>query len=154
VHDAEWVFELGRVNLKKDTVSCHLAVLGSGGKPIRYQDQSGILVLKLVIAISLFVVATLFGFYASAEDVFVKYHGQVSLDQFSCSSPNSSFVHRICYRAEKQYLVVLLGSTYYHYCNLPPSIADQWISSDSAGKFYNYYVKGAFDCRLGGIPSD
>lgn len=89
-----------------------------------------------------------------AETVFVKYQGPVSLDQFRCSYPSSSLVHRICYRAQRRYLVVLLNSTYYHYCNMPSSIVEQWLSSQSTGRFYNAYIKGNYDCRLGGIPSD
>jgi len=49
---------------------------------------------------------------------------------------------------------VLLNSTYYHYCNMPASIVEQWLSAQSAGRFYNAYIKGNYDCRLGGIPSD
>jgi len=96
----------------------------------------------------------LLGAVANAETVFVKYRGQVVLDQFRCSSPSSSFVHRICYRAERKYLVVLLDSTYYHYCNIPKAVVEQWLAAPSQGRFYGEYIKGNFDCRLGGIPTD
>lgn len=89
-----------------------------------------------------------------AETVFVKYQGPVALDRFVCSVPESSFVHRICYRAERQYLVVLLQQTYYHYCRVPPTVLRAWLAAPSAGRFYNAQIKGSFDCRQGGIPSD
>ena len=92
------------------------------------------------------------GTSAHAETVFVKYRGPVNLAQFHCDYPISSFVHRICYRKEKQYLVVLLERTYYHYCRIPPMLVQQWLDASSQGRFYGTYIKGNYDCRLGGIP--
>ena len=89
-----------------------------------------------------------------AETVYVKYRGPVNLDNFSCSYPSSTFVHTICYWSKKQYLVVLLNQTYYHYCRIPESVVERWLHADSQGRFYNSYIKGNYDCRLGGIPSE
>jgi len=91
---------------------------------------------------------------AHAETVYVKYRGPVLLDGFRCNSPVSSLVHRICYRSEKQYLVVLLQQTYYHYCRIPQNVVEQWLAAESKGRFYIGNVKGNYDCRLGGIPTD
>jgi len=91
---------------------------------------------------------------AYAESVFVKYRGPVSLSEFTCEYPASSFVHRICYQSEARYVVVLLGTTYYHYCRVPQGIVDSWLGSSSKGRFYNYQIKGSYDCRHGGVPSD
>ncbi|MBU2955073.1 KTSC domain-containing protein [Marinobacter sp. F3R08] len=110
--------------------------------------------MKLTTAVFLFVVTLMASATIRAESVYVKYFGNVSLDPFICSYPNSSFVNRICYRSEKSYLVVLLNNTNYHYCRLPPEILENWLSAQSAGRFYNTFIKGNFDCRLGGIPSD
>lgn len=84
----------------------------------------------------------------------MKYRGSVQLDGFDCYTPSSSLVHRICYRPERQYLVVLLDRTYYHYCRMPQSTVQQWLTADSQGRFFNANVKGNFDCRLGGVPND
>ena len=108
-----------------------------------------IVVTTLVIVLALVSTATV-----NAETVYVKYQGPVSLDRFQCTYTSSSFVHRICYRAERRYLVVLLNRTYYHYCMMPKSIVEQWLSVKSKGRFYNAYIKGNYDCRLGGIPTD
>ena len=89
---------------------------------------------------------------ARAETVIVKYRGSVDLDEFTCNYTVSSFVSRICYQTENEYLVVLLSSTYYHYCRIPSSLVSQWLSASSKGRFYNGYVKGEYDCRLGGVP--
>ena len=90
--------------------------------------------------------------YAYSESIYVKYRGDVSLDGFDCRNTSSSFVNRVCYQDQDEYLIVLLGSTYYHYCKVPDITANRWLSSSSKGSFYNSSIKGRFDCRLGGIP--
>lgn len=87
-----------------------------------------------------------------AEDVFVKYRGAVNLNGFACHLTSSSFVHRICYLEENDYLVVLLDQTYYHYCRIPANVTRKWLGASSKGRFYGQYIKGNYDCRLGGIP--
>jgi hypothetical protein len=104
----------------------------------------------------IFVVTLLSIFFAvpvMAETVYVKYRGPVNLDNFQCANPSSSFVHRICYRSDKQYLIVLLDRTYYHYCNMPRAVVQQWLGAPSQGKFYRGNIKGRYDCRLGGVPN-
>jgi len=91
---------------------------------------------------------------AYGESVFVKYRGQVSLSGFTCEYTSSSFVNRICYRPDARYLVVLLGDTYYHYCRVPEGVVEAWLGSSSKGRFYNYEIKGSYDCRQGGLPTD
>lgn len=91
---------------------------------------------------------------AIAETVYVKYRGVVNLDKFVCYNPSSSLVHRICYRENNQYLVVLLKQTYYHYCKISPGIVNQLINASSKGRFYGRNIKGNYDCRLGGIPNN
>ena len=91
---------------------------------------------------------------ANAETVYVKYRGPVNLDRFACSDTVSSVVHRVCYRADRQYLVVLLSDTYYHYCLILSGVVGEWLAAPSLGRFYNANIKGNYDCRLGGIPSD
>jgi hypothetical protein len=93
-----------------------------------------------------------FGTASFAEDVFVKYQGPVRLDSFQCTATASSFVHRICYRPDAQYLVVLLDRTYYHYCRIPKAVVGAWLGAESKGRFYNSSVKGQYGCRQGGIP--
>ncbi len=89
---------------------------------------------------------------ASAESVFVKYRGVVDLKSFNCTETQSSVVHRICYQEKNQYLIVLLGNVYYHYCRISPLTVREWLDAESKGKFYNAQIKGNFDCRLGGVP--
>ena len=89
----------------------------------------------------------------NAESVYVKYQGNVPLNNFNCANTVSSFVNRVCYKEQDSYVVVLLGSTYYHYCRVPSSTVKRWINASSKGSFYHSNIKGRFDCRLGGIPN-
>ncbi len=104
--------------------------------------------LTMCICLTLLLLAT----QASAESVYVKYRGVVDLKSFNCTETQSSVVHRICYQEKNQYLIVLLGNVYYHYCRIAGPIVNEWLNAESKGKFYNERVKGNFDCRLGGVP--
>lgn len=111
--------------------------------------------LAFKMLITLFAwVSLLAVFPAHADTVYVKYRGPVALDAFSCDYPSSSLVHRICYKASDQYVVVLLSNTYYHYCRVPPAVVQAWLEAASKGQFYNSQIKGRFDCREGGMPQD
>ena len=83
---------------------------------------------------------------ARAETVFVKYRGPVDLDVFSCSYTSSSFVHRICYRPNRQYLVVLLDRTYYHYCRIPPSVVQQWLEEKGVRLEFLWLIERLVGC--------
>lgn len=87
-----------------------------------------------------------FSSFSYSDSVYVKYGGQVNLDQFDCRNTVSSFVHRICFKQNDNYLVVLLNDTYYHYCGISNELFNQWISSQSKGRFYNAAIKGKYHC--------
>ena len=90
---------------------------------------------------------------AHADTVIVKYQGPVDVSKFDCQqSPQSSLVWRTCYSQRDHYLVVNLKGVYYHYCRMPPAVVREWRGSASLGRYYLENVKGAFDCRQGGIP--
>ncbi len=57
---------------------------------------------------------------AIAETVYVKYRGMVDLKPFECETiTRSSFINRLCYDEKEKYVIVILKSTYYHYCEVP-----------------------------------
>ena len=91
---------------------------------------------------------------AFAETVDVKYRGPVPLDTFECPAlKSSSFVTRICYDKQNQYLIVLLRNTYYYYCEIDPNSVAAWIFAPSLGRHYNNNIKGGpFDCRGKYVP--
>ena len=65
----------------------------------------------------------------------------------------SSFVNGAWYDEANGYMIIGLNATYYHYCRMPRSAWDAFRSADSFGRHYNAFIKGRYDCRLGGIPS-
>lgn len=86
----------------------------------------------------------------------VKYrNGTVDLNSgdFEYFPTSSSFVNGLWYDQSNQYMIILLNSTYYHYCGLPLSEWRSFKSSDSFGTYYNQRIKGNYDCRQGYVPS-
>ena len=109
--------------------------------------QSKILNMVVVLAIGLSGVA-------QAETVTVKYRGPVDLRPFQCESiSRSSFITRVCYDQKEQYMVIGLGGTYYHYCEIDSGTVNALRTADSMGRFFNANIKGHFDCRTHRVPS-
>ena len=91
---------------------------------------------------------------AIAETVMVKYRGPVNTSHFRCDDvTRSSLVKRICYDASKQYMLISLKGTYYHYCDIDGGTVSELMSANSMGRFFNGNIKGQFDCRSGYVPS-
>jgi len=92
----------------------------------------------------------------SAEEIVVKYRTEAvdtrkgSFEEFSLKS--SSFIQRILYDSEKEYLLVRLNSVFYHYCSIPEDKVTSWVGAGSLGKFYHREIKGKFDCRIFPVP--
>jgi hypothetical protein len=89
---------------------------------------------------------------ALAEDVDVRFRGRVSLDDFDCSVVQSSFIRRVCYDEENRYMLVQLGSVWYHYCNVPDELATGLLETESAARYFNANVRGRFGCRANQAP--
>jgi hypothetical protein len=109
-----------------------------------------------------FIIAIFMGLsvqHSRAETVDVKYRGIVDLKPFACSEiSQSSFIRRVCYDRANQYMLIKLNQTYYHYCELPPTILEQFMAASSMGQYYNQNIKGwggdgPFDCRTHRVPS-
>jgi hypothetical protein len=96
---------------------------------------------------------------AISETVDVKYRGAVDLKPFVCTdTPRSSFIQRVCYDKAQSYMLISLKGTYYHYCELPASTFDAFMTAPSMGQFYNQKIKGSgsdgpFDCRTHRVPT-
>jgi hypothetical protein len=106
-----------------------------------------------------FVVTVLIAFIslvasALAERVTVKYRGVVDITKFDCPPlKSSSFVNRVCYDKANQYMIILLQSTYYHYCEIDAATVRDLIDAPSLGRYFNANIKGNFDCRTKRVPS-
>ncbi len=86
---------------------------------------------------------------AVAERAYVKARGEVDLAPFQCETipaRNSPNVRRICYDANRQYVLVSLSGVWYHYCGVPPTTVSEWRRSPSKGRYYNDHIRSGFDC--------
>jgi len=82
-----------------------------------------------------------------AEEVNVKYFGNVDLEKYSCSYVSSSVVSRICFNEKNQSLILRLKNNYYAYCGVSKEITNQLTMSTSIGRYYNEVIRGHYDCR-------
>lgn len=111
--------------------------------------------MRIFVAILLTLTSSL----ASAETIFVKYHGSVILESFACSSVNeNSDVTRICYDVAERYLILRLRTTYYHYCSVDMAVVQGLKSANSKRQFFDARIRGSgsdgpFDCRTHPIPA-
>ena len=88
--------------------------------------------------------------------VWVKYRAtpvNVSHPRFKyLETSRSSFVTGAWYDDSNSYMIIGLNGTYYHYCRMPGSAWNAFRTADSFGRHYNAFIKGRYDCRLGGVP--
>lgn len=92
----------------------------------------------------------------SSGNVTVKYRDDkvnISASNFEPLNKSDSTVKGAWYDDSNEYMVIKLGSTYYHYCGMPSSA---WSGLKAASSPYEYYqdsVKGNFDCRVNPVPT-
>jgi KTSC domain len=78
----------------------------------------------------------------------------VDLAPFACNTiTRSSLVRRVCYDKREPYMIISLNGTYYHYCEIAPSVVAGLLRAESMGRHYNAVIKGHFDCRINRVPS-
>ena len=88
-----------------------------------------------------------------AEEVVVRFRGMVNLDHFECHDvARSSFIKRVCYDRAKDYMVISLKGTYFHYCEIENGIVEALLSAESLGRLFNVEIKGRYDCRSSSTP--
>ena len=103
-------------------------------------------------------VVILYAIFASPGSgyVNVKYRDDkvnISASNFEPLDKSDSTVKGAWYDSVNEYLVIKLGSTYYHYCGMPSSAWSGLKSSASLDEYYQQAIKGNFDCRENPIPS-
>jgi hypothetical protein len=90
---------------------------------------------------------------SSPEVVTVKYRGPVSLATFKCDAiTSSSFIERVCYDKPNSYMLIDLGGTWYHYCEIDADTVSNLMAAPSMGHFFDTSIKGRFDCRTHRVP--
>src|SRR5262249_25569885 len=97
-----------------------------------------------------------FAHAATKQLVWVKYR-QTPVDlgdrRFEyLDTSRSSFITGAWYDNSNSYMVIGLRGTYYHYCRMPRNAWNSFQVADSLGRHYNAFIKGNYDCRLGGVP--
>lgn len=65
---------------------------------------------------------------------------------------DSSLVQEAWYDSENGYMIIDLNGSKYHYCRMPQSGWSEFTTAASLGSHYNQEIRGAFDCRNGGVP--
>jgi hypothetical protein len=109
---------------------------------------------KNASAIPVIVAACIASSMAQAESVYVKYRGEVDLNQFECTDiTRSSFIRRVCYDRRNEYMLISLNGTFYHYCEIDAGTVSFFLNAPSMGRFYNASIKGNFDCRIHRVPN-
>lgn len=112
--------------------------------------------MRTLVCAILFMVSACCG--AVAETVEVKYRGPVDLKNFDCTDTVSSLVNRVCYDKQHAYVLILLKTAWYHYCEVDATTVSDLLSAESKGRFYNAKIKdsatdGKFSCRNKTPPS-
>ena len=119
------------------------------------KQKTDLATVRLVLA---FVAIVFVTGTTEAEDVYVKYRGSVPLDTFDCEDiSRSSFVERVCYDAQKRYMIVRLHGAYYHFCEIDSDMVNSFLAAPSVGKYFNSRIRGGgadgpFDCRTHTVP--
>ena len=94
----------------------------------------------------------------SSETVSVKNRGAIDLGPFACTdTPRSSVIQRVCYDRKENYLLINVGGTYYHFCELKPETFEAFATASSMGQFFKQEIESSasgapFDCRTHRVP--
>ena len=88
---------------------------------------------------------------AAAKTVEVNGRSPVDISRwFTCiDTPRSSIIRRVCYDRPKRYMLIKRNETWDHHCEVGEPVVRQLITADSAGTYYNRFIRGGpYDCRL------
>ena len=66
---------------------------------------------------------------------------------------DSSFIEKAYYDPSNKYLILKLSWIYYHWCNVPKYIWDDFKSADSYWEYYNEYLRWEYECVSWNTPS-
>jgi len=93
----------------------------------------------------------------TSETIEVGNRGAVDLGTFECRDvTRSSVLQRVCYDADRRYLIVAVKGVYDQYCDLPETTFDSLLTAPSMGQFFNRNISGAsggpYDCRRHSRP--
>ena len=99
--------------------------------------------------------AILYFLFFSSGSVKVKYRDDkvdISASNFTPLDKTDATVKGAWYDSGNEYMIIKLGSTYYHYCGMPSSAWRDFSSASSSYRAYQDDIKGNFDCRVNPVP--
>lgn len=107
-------------------------------------------------ALLIFALLIISGSAFGEKGVWVKYRNEyvnVWASNFEYLNTDvSSFICGAWYDDDNSYMIICLNGTYYHYCGMPKSAWQGFKKASSFGRYYNYHIKGSYDCRTGFVP--
>lgn len=92
----------------------------------------------------------------SSGYVKVKYRDDkvnISASNFEPLDKTDSTVKGAWYDSSNEYMIIELGSTYYHYCGMPSSEWSDFKATPAPYEYYQSSIKGNFDCRINPVPN-
>ena len=104
--------------------------------------------MRIRLALGLIIISHV----ACAEVVSVRGRGEIDLRAFVCEYLSNSAIRRVCVDQDNQYMIVQLGSFFFHYCGVDTHQAYALIHAERPSKFFASEIKGRFSCGKGGWP--
>ena len=65
----------------------------------------------------------------------------------------SRTIRSIYYDSANQYLIYQIRTIYYHRCEVPPEVVDEWVQSDSADGYLRQKISDRYECRDTNTPT-
>lgn len=89
-----------------------------------------------------------------AETVKVPGRSPIKLDLFSCNDVrHGKLIRRVCYEGASDYLLVLVGKQYVHYCSVDDETVHKFLDSANKDRYYDRFIKKHFSCRGKKLPT-
>lgn len=112
----------------------------------------GLFLVFTIIVVALILRTT----YINSNIVYLKYYeGPVRLYDFEVYKVRDSFIKRMAYKADENYMILKINDSYYNYCGFPNTQWSHFKDAQSKGNYYNNYIKGNYECPKDGFfPGD
>jgi hypothetical protein len=90
---------------------------------------------------------------ARAETIQVLGRGTVDLQHFICENAPHSAIRRVCYDEENQYMIIQLGSLYFHHCSVEAQKVYGLLHAKSVARYFNSEIRGRYTCNSQTMPA-
>ena len=90
---------------------------------------------------------------AYAETIQVMGRGAVDLQKFVCEVAPHSAIRRLCYDEENQYMIIQLGSLYFHHCAVEAEKVYGLLHAKSVARYFNAEIRGRHTCNPQTTPA-